>query len=81
MRYIDIDSQWKKNIKRFDVCWYKLTPPVATMYKTGKILVKFTKIESGINIYLNGGTDTKNMTTQIISGNEAAKIDVKYELD
>ena len=52
-------------------------------FKNGNVFLKFLNIEKGVSVYVNSGSDVRNMTKSV-SGtakkNETAKIDTQYQL-
>jgi hypothetical protein len=50
-------------------------------FKNGNVFLKFSNIERGVSVYVNSGSDVRNMIKSV-SGtaekNETAKIDTQY---
>lgn len=63
----------------YDICTYEISNPKFT-YKSGNILVNFKTIESGVKIYVTGGTDIRNMTREIIPKNGTANLVRPYKI-
>ena len=56
---LHITSKWKQ--QQYDACWWRITVPTQ-MYKDGLLTVKFNRIEEGVHLFMNVGTDIFNMT-------------------
>ena len=72
------DAEYK--VKSVDTCYYQVQNPTY-YYVNGSISIKFTKIEEGVNIYLNGGSDVYNSSMQIISNNQTVTVGSQYSVD
>ena len=54
------------------MCYYQVGNP-RLYYLSGKVFIKFTKIEKGVKIYLNAGSDVRNMTEALVLSNATVK--------
>ena len=43
------------------MCYYQLGNPTL-YYLSGNVYIKFTKIEEGVSVYINAGSDVRNMS-------------------
>ena len=50
-------------------------------YLSGKVNIKFTKIEQGVTIYINSGSDVRNMTNAVVKNNGTVKVGDKFTID
>ena len=62
------------------MCYYQVGNPTL-YYLSGKVYIKFTKIEEGVKIYLNAGSDVRNMTKSFVAYNGTVKVGEQYEID
>lgn len=73
-------KEWK--LPAYDVCYYELrnSPHI---FKNGNTFLKFTNIEKGVSVYVNSGSDVRNMSTSV-SGtskkNDTVKVDTQYQV-
>jgi hypothetical protein len=70
----------KNNEVEYGMCYYQVGNPKYT-YKNGHVLIKFKKIESGVNVYLNSGSDVRNMTGVIVPKNGSVSVGTEYKID
>jgi hypothetical protein len=59
------------------MCYYQVGNP--TLYYTSiskevKVYIKFTKIEKGVQVYLNAGSDVRNMTKSFVTSNNTVTV-------
>jgi hypothetical protein len=50
-------------------------------YTSGNVFIKFTKIEEGAYVYINAGSDIRNMSKSFTSGNKTVKVGKEYKID
>ena len=48
---------------------------------SGKTYLKFTKIESGIGLYIMAGSDFTNSSQTLVTNNGSVTLDMTYEID
>ena len=66
------DAEWKN--PAYGVCYYRLRNPLY-YWKSGNVYLKFTKIDEGIRVHVNAGSDVRNMTVNVIPYNRSATVD------
>ena len=76
LRYKDA----KYKVPSYDVCYYKVQNPLYT-FKSANVMVKFTKIEEGVDVYITAGSDVRNMTNALISNNATVKVGQNFTID
>ena len=62
------------------MCYYQVGNPTL-YYLSGKVFIKFTKIEKGVKVYLNSGSDVRNMTEALVKSNATVKEGDQFEID
>ena len=62
------------------MCYYQVGNPTL-YYLSGNVYVKFTKIEAGVSIYINAGSDVRNMTTSLVPYNRTVKLGEEFKID
>jgi hypothetical protein len=62
------------------MCYYQVMNPTY-YYKNGKVKIKFTKIEIGVDLYINYGGDVRNMSQSLIINNRTLKVGEEFEID
>ena len=50
-------------------------------YTSGNVYIKFTKIESGVSIYLTAGGDVRNNSIALVDYNRTVTVDQEYVID
>ena len=50
-------------------------------YTNGNVKIKFTTIEKGIDVYLNAGSDVRNMSKAIVQYNRTVTLNKEYSID
>ena len=71
---------WK--LPAYDVCYYNLKNS-PYIFKNGNVFLKFTKIEKGVQVYVNSGSGVRNMTKSVSGSsrrNETATVNKLYQL-
>lgn len=61
--------RWDTTYDRYDACYYEIAND-ENAFKSGKLFIRFTAIDSDISVHVNGGSDYKNAFGVIIEGNE-----------
>lgn len=62
------------------MCYYQVGNPTL-YYLSGKVFIKFTKIEVGVKVYVNAGSDVRNMTESLVKYNKTVKVGDQFEID
>jgi prefoldin subunit 5 len=71
-------NKWKN--AEYGMCYYQVgNQPY--YFLNGKVKIKFTKIESGVDVYLNAGSDVRNMTEVVVKKNATVTVGTEYSID
>jgi len=77
LAYVGKDS---KTRPEYGMCYYKVGNPLYT-YKKGKVLIRFKRIDDGVDVYLNSGSDARNMTGVVVPKNNTVTVGTEYSID
>jgi hypothetical protein len=62
------------------MCYYQIgNQPY--YFKSGNVKVIFTKIETGVDVYINAGSDVRNMSKVIVPNNASVSVGKEYLID
>ena len=61
-------------------CYYEIRTAKYT-FKTGRNFIKFSKIDEGAIIHINGGESWKSADAEMVEGNISPIVGTKYSLD
>jgi hypothetical protein len=50
-------------------------------YTSGNLYIKFTQIESGVEVYLTAGMDVKNNSVSVVKNNQTVEVGELYSID
>jgi len=71
-------NKWKDKI--YGMCHYQVMNPTY-YYKSGNVKIKFTEIEKGVKLYINSGSDVRNMTNSLINNNGTVSVGDQFTID
>ena len=76
LRYKDKDYKFKS----VDSCYYQVMNPTF-YYTSGKLYIKFTQIESGVEVHLTAGADVRNNSVSVVPNNQTVEVGELYAID